>query len=135
MNEKKFQYKKLVRDKLLEKFKKDEVIKYTSRKLEKDDHILELKKKIVEEANEILDAKDREELIIELADIFEVLESFIKIEKISKQDLIDAKVKKQKLNGSFLDGLYIEDVTIHEKHHYLPYFKNKPEKYPEIFNN
>jgi len=75
-------YNKLIRDKIPEIIEKNNG-KPKIRKLKKTDFFVELKNKITEEGDELQKATTKEDLINELADILELVESIAK-EKISR---------------------------------------------------
>jgi len=87
--------------------------------LKKDDFINQLKLKLVEEANEVLDAKNIEETTDEIGDVLEVLQTLIKQMKIKKRQIRKARRKKIKFRGKFKDGFYCNYVffpkDVHEK--------------------
>lgn len=85
-----------------------------TRILSKEEYIIELYKKLEEEKNEVIDAGNKEELIEELADLYEVLNSIMEINNISFSDV--ENVRKQKLikRGGFIKRIYLEK-TINKK--------------------
>lgn len=103
-------YNKLVRDKI------PEIIEASGKKanvryLRGKEYQEALKNKLVEEANEFLQAQTREQMIEELADINEVLYT---IDDVLCGDLFDTINKvcdtKRKEKGGFDDGCYLESV-------------------------
>ncbi len=71
---KRFNNKKLVRDKIIE-FLESRGIKTNHRYLDNEEYIACLKAKLIEEANEVSEKTEREEIIKELGDVYEVLEA------------------------------------------------------------
>lgn len=65
-------YHKLVRDKIPEIIEEKDDLEVITKVLGKEETIIELKKKIIEEASEFNEAKNKDEIIIELADLREV---------------------------------------------------------------
>ena len=103
---KKVYYNKLVRDKIPEIIKKDgakPVIKKLSEKRFKE----ELRKKIIEEAKEVFEAKGREELLKECADLQEVLITLMDAEKISFSELNTVRRKRKKDRGGFEKRVFL----------------------------
>lgn len=101
-------------------------------KLNDDEFLKELRLKFIEEANEVFNSKTKENLIEELADILEIINSFCDIYKFTIQDIKNAQIKKHKIRGGFEGRKF---VTIAE--HKIDSFGEKycladPEKYPEI---
>ena len=73
---------KLVRDQIPEIIGKDNKV-YDFYTLNYDDFLYQLKCKLVEEENEVLCAKDHENLVEELADLLEVVECLLETTDIS----------------------------------------------------
>lgn len=98
--------KKLVRDKIpriiLDSGKKPNI-----RKLEHDEYIRYLRLKLVEEANEVLDAGSHKELIEEMADVQEVLDCLIAAKAMTKQELATIQANKNESRGSFKDKILL----------------------------
>lgn len=69
-----------------------------------------LKSKILEEAQEVMDAKDAEELTNELADILEVVESIIAANNLSMDSIQKIKKQKKLKRGGFEKQLFLEYV-------------------------
>jgi len=126
----KFKVEKLVRDKIAEEMIASENAGH--RVLNDKDYINELKKKILEEAKELLPVKDRDKIVKELADIQEVIDSLIKALKSSKQELKDKQKRENKKSGAFKKRLYIETVELADDHPWLDYYLKNPDKYPKI---
>jgi predicted house-cleaning noncanonical NTP pyrophosphatase (MazG superfamily) len=128
---KKFLCRKLARD-----FSKINLeiknIKAVTLSLNKEALIEAFKAKIVEEAAEIAEAKEKEELIEELADLTEVIEAFMKICEIEPAELNLAKMGKREKVGGFDDGLYIEHIEVPYDSPHLATFSSRPHKYPPL---
>ena len=98
-------YKKLVRDKIPEIIKNngEEPIFWI---LEDEEYLKELNIKLIEEANEFIEAGNVEEL----ADIMEVLEALAQVHNINFDDVRkEQKVKREK-RGAFENKLYLDGV-------------------------
>lgn len=101
----KIHYNKLIRDKI------PEVItqkggKYKTRVLLKKEFEKELKKKLIEESKEILEAP-KKELINELSDVLEVVKSIASHYKIDFKEVEKNQLKKKKERGGFLKRLFL----------------------------
>jgi len=127
----KFSCKKLGRDKGLEGFKSQN-IKPTYKILNGDELRQALKHKLIEEAQEIFDAQDRQEIIAELADVLEVISGLCKAYEIPLKEVEQAKEKKYNERGGFEKGLYIETLEMDEANPGVEHFRKSPDKYPEI---
>lgn len=66
-----------------------------------------LKKKLVEEAKEVLDAHSKEAVISELADLYAVADQIRLTHAIPLQDIELAKRLKEAKNGGFANGEYV----------------------------
>lgn len=102
-------YNKLVRDKIIDKIKKNgEIPDYEF--LNKENYILELKNKLKEETDELIMAKEISDIYEELADVLEVIDAF-KIEmQISDDKLQKIKNGKALEKGAFDEKIYLRGV-------------------------
>ena len=66
-----------------------------------------LRQKLVEEAYEVLDAKDLESVLAELADVREVVDSLIQHLKASDRDVSEQQVEKRNKLGGFTEGVVL----------------------------
>ena len=78
--------------------------------LTKDELIANLKLKLIEEAKEVLDAKNIDEIVDEIGDVVEVLKTLIKVAKIRKFSIWKARRKKAKFRGRYEKGVYCKYV-------------------------
>ena len=69
-----------------------------------------LKQKLLEEANEVLEAKDNDEIIAEIGDVLDVLQQLIKDLKIKKRLIRKSRRFKAKQRGKFKKGIYVHYV-------------------------
>lgn len=99
-------YHKLIRDKIPEIIEKAGE-KPKVRKLKKAEFLLELKKKILEEAKELQSTENKKEISDEIVDIQELLDWLIKELKISQSKIKTLQVKKNQKRGSFKKRLYL----------------------------
>ena len=72
-----------------------------------DEKIRLLKEKLVEEANEVLDAKDDDEVVAEIGDVIDVLQQIVKDLKIKKRLIRKSRRLKLKHRGKFKKGIYM----------------------------
>ena len=131
MKFRKFAQNKLWRDKLVEKGQ-NEGSKLYFLKLDDKEFIEQLKIKLLEEANEVHTASTKKELLEELADVLEVINSFCNVNKFSLQDIIDVQTKKYQERGGFDGRNFITYAEHPEGSFGEKYCLNDPEKYPEI---
>ena len=125
-----FKFAKLVRDNIVQGII-DEGNTPSWRTLSDEDYIYELKKKIVEEANEI-PGINGDDLIKELADVQEIIDSLLNVLTVTKDDLVEAQKKKNEKAGSFKNRQYIKYVETKDDSEWVKYYLNSPDKYPEV---
>jgi predicted house-cleaning noncanonical NTP pyrophosphatase (MazG superfamily) len=102
------QYNKLVRDRI------PEIIKNAGktpmyRTLSDEDFINALKRKVVEEAEELL-AADDESLQTELADLAEVFDAILAVYGISSDEIAAIRKARNTERGAFAERVFLESV-------------------------
>lgn len=101
-------YKKLVRDNIPDIIKENgEEPVY--RVLSDKEFLVELKKKLLEESNEVINSSG-DEMLSELGDLLEVMISLARVYNISLDDIIISSSEKRDKRGSFTKKIYLEDV-------------------------
>ena len=127
----KFKFGKLVRDKIVQG-----IIaagnKPNFRTLMTDEYVEELKKKVLEEAEELPKAKENKEIIEEIADIEEAINNLLRVMGVQKYKVKKHQSKKNAERGSFKRRFYIESVEVESDSEWLKYYLAHPDKYPEI---
>lgn len=101
----KYTYNKLIRDKNVEIMEKLGH-KVTYKVLSDKEYLKELNKKVVEEANEFVEANDLEEL----ADLFEVIYAVADFKKIDLKEVEKIRLAKRERKGAFKNKIYLKDV-------------------------
>lgn len=102
-------YNKLVRDQIL-KIISQTGKEFSSRVLNEDEYILEIKKKLEEELTEYNEAKTNEEAIEELADILELIHAATKIHGFSFEELEEIRKAKAEKRGAFEKRIFLIEV-------------------------
>lgn len=104
------EFNKLVRDKIPEKIQLNGEEAVTA---QLDKNILSqlLKRKLVEEALEVLDAEENEDIIAELADILEVLDGILSQHQIDLEAVLNQKEKKREKAGGFEKGIFLKKTS------------------------
>ncbi len=112
---KKIIHNKLVRDKIPKIIQTDNKQCKVSI-LQKTDYIEQLKKKLVEEAQEVQEASTKQDIILELADLLEVMNALKASFQITATEIEEARKTKAYQNGAFTKHLFLEYVeeTDHE---------------------
>ena len=103
-------YKKLIRDKIPEIIESDNQIPEV-RSLKGGEYRLELKKKFLEEAKEIIDAKSRDEILGELSDIYEIISALAKDLESNVGIIKKLANEKRKKRGGFDKKLFLESIS------------------------
>src|SRR4030042_6405133 len=102
-------YKKLIRDRIpeiiTEKGKKSKTSELSNEKF-----ITYLKRKVVEEARELMEAKTKEEIADEIADILELIDYIEREYGLMREEILKLKEKKKKERGGFDKKLFLEYV-------------------------
>lgn len=105
------EFNKLVRDKIPDTINaRGEEVKLL--KLEGEALILALKRKVVEEALEVLDAKTSMDIIEELADLQETASALAKVLGIRDKDIEEVRKEKKEKRGGFESGLMLEKTAL-----------------------
>lgn len=102
-------YNKLVRD-LIPEIIKNSGKKFTTRILEDDEYIIELKKKLSEEIHEYKNAATDKEAIEELADILELMHALAKVHGANIQEIEKIRQDKVKKRGGFSEKIFLIEV-------------------------
>jgi len=99
-------YNKLIRDKILEIIKADGEKPFW-RILNKKEYLEEIKKKIMEEAGELIKAKNKEEILNEIVDIQELIDVLASQLKFKKSKIKKQQKIKNKKRGGFKKRLFL----------------------------
>src|SRR4030042_873158 len=99
-------YNKLIRDRIPEIIK-EAGWKPTVRKLKKAEFLKALKKKVSEEARELIRAKDEKGIIDEIVDIQELIDALASEIGLSKPRIKKIQVDKRKKRGGFEKRLFL----------------------------
>lgn len=129
-----FRVEKLVRGDVLNLFKKAGIIT-NDKTLSKDQYILCLQDKLLEEAQELINAiqnETRKEIVEEFADVFEALDALIAANKISQEEITQCKNEKISKRGDFYSKIYCEFVAMSRDNPNIEYYLKRSDKYPII---
>ena len=103
------EFNKLVRDKVPEIIqKRGENV--TTALLGKDTLVRVLREKLIEEAYELLDAKDLQSVIAEMADVREALDTLIQKMGLTPEAISDVQSKKRQDRGGFTKGIVLVET-------------------------
>jgi predicted house-cleaning noncanonical NTP pyrophosphatase (MazG superfamily) len=126
----KFKFAKLVRDKIIDHQLTTGAIT-TYRQLDPNEHKNELVNKIIEESQEITQAKP-EEIAMEIADVQQALDDLKEKCGFTNEDIAKAQAMKNEKNGAFKKGLYIDYVEVADDSEWAAYYRDNADRYPEI---
>jgi predicted house-cleaning noncanonical NTP pyrophosphatase (MazG superfamily) len=102
-------YNKLVRDRIPEIIQQDGYT-YRIETLNEQEFQQALREKILEEAHEIVEAGP-DELVTELADLSEVLDTLMQLHNISHADVRTQQVERQQTRGGFTQRIRLLDIS------------------------
>lgn len=104
-------YNKLVRDNIPEIIRADGGAPQI-RILVGEEFIIELLKKLKEEAEELIKARgEKQELVKEIGDIYEVIDAIMDYYKINREEVVRLKNKRQVERGGFKKRIFLESVN------------------------
>jgi predicted house-cleaning noncanonical NTP pyrophosphatase (MazG superfamily) len=129
MNYRTFNLNKLVRDKITEMMKQLGQIPGETI-LSEDATKYELRRKIVEEASE-MNVDNPEDVLSELADIQECVDSLLRLSGKTKEDLLIEQNKKREKSGSFEKGHYIDKLQVPTGTEWAEYYAKEPDRFSE----
>lgn len=102
-------YNKLIRDKIPDIIKKENK-KFNIRILDDEEFKFEIIKKIGEEYQELLNSKNNDEEIEELADLFELIITLSGVFDLSLDELNAYRMTKKEKRGGFEEKIFLIDV-------------------------
>lgn len=102
-------YNKLVRD-LIPDIIKNSGKNFTTRILDDEEYIKELKKKLSEELDEYENAQSNEEAIEELADMLELMHALVKVHGADIDQLEKIRAEKAEKRGGFEEKIFLIEV-------------------------
>jgi predicted house-cleaning noncanonical NTP pyrophosphatase (MazG superfamily) len=125
----KFAFNKLIRDKIVDQqLAAGSKPKY--RRLDKDEHVRCLIEKIVEESQEF--SADPKQAVQELADLQQIIDDLKELLGISGEEVVREQKRKNDKAGPFKKGIYEEYVEVDEANEWVAYYRQNPDRYPEI---
>jgi len=126
-----FAYNKLCRDKTKERHERHGSIVHT-KDLSDEAYLKALHNKLLEEVQEVITAKDRGNVLEEIADVREVLDALAQLHGIKQEVIQHMQSGKRKQRGGFFERQYITHAEHPAASETTAYCLAHPEKYPEI---
>lgn|SRR5690625_4261872 len=102
-------YNKLVRDRIPEIIEKDGK-KCTTKVLDNETYVKELKKKVYEEFKEYEETENDSDAIEELADVLELIHALAKTHQSTIDEVERIRAKKAKKRGGFHEKIFLIEV-------------------------
>ncbi|MGA9530423.1 MAG: nucleoside triphosphate pyrophosphohydrolase [Candidatus Babeliales bacterium] len=127
-----FKQNKLWRDKAVDIMEQQHGSKIHWRYLSDAEYSEQLRLKLIEEAQEVIATQDRDGLISELADLFEVIDALSTLNNIAKDEIVAAQTSKRDARGGFSGRRFVTRAEHQEGGFGEKYCLADPEKYPEI---
>jgi predicted house-cleaning noncanonical NTP pyrophosphatase (MazG superfamily) len=126
-----FKIDKLVRDKIVELSIQEGITNIVT-EIAHEEYLKSLNAKLIEEAYEVVSASNKQELIEELADLLEVLNTIAATNNIELQTIDEIRLKKKEAKGGFVNKIYLHYVEMPDDHQKVTYYLTKSDRYPEI---
>lgn len=102
------------------------------RVMDTKEYIQRLKYKLLEEVEEIIEAKTDEEFVSECADLLEVVHAFANAKGLSYEQIERKRIHVKEDRGGFDERIYQEYVEVDADNERIEYFRSNPDKYHEI---
>lgn len=100
-------------------------------KLNDEEFVRELVKKIIEEAREF-ELQPDDDMVDLLADVQEVVDTLRKTIGVTKEAVAQRQEEKTKKNGGFENRDYVGAIDCPDDYPWIEFYEQNPEKYPEI---
>lgn len=102
-------HNKLVRDRIPEVIEKTGK-KFTTRIMDKEEYIVELRKKAFEELEEYMNTENDADAVEELADLLEIIHALADTHNVSFADIEAVRKKKAEKRGGFKERIFLIEV-------------------------
>lgn len=125
-------FNKLVRDKLRKVYQQAGQ-KVVYRKLSKTEYAEALKRKIIEETNEIPTTGSPDEIASELADVQQVIDDLAVASDVSKSQIEVIRQRKFDEKGGFGGATFVETLELRDDDtKWIEYYRKRADRHPEI---
>ena len=126
-----FSCEKLIRDTIPERLEKKN-IRAHCHSMEQQAYQKALLAKLIEEAHEVQEAQNKQELVEELADVFEIIRAIMREHNITQEEVEQHAAAKCKTNGAFDKKIYCSYIEMDEDNPHAQYYLDKPKQYPQL---
>ncbi len=133
MKRRKFRQNKLWRDKTIEKVKKEGAVLHMQ-KLTEGEFDVQLRRKLCEESQEVLETSTQEELIDELGDMYEVIDALCELHGLDKEIIKARRAQKRAERGDYSGRQFVTAVEYPEGSYGEQCCLEEPDMYPEILD-
>lgn len=130
MKIKSFKVEKLIRDRVPIILREKGIVVH-ARAMEQEEFIQKLKDKLLEEAEEVRQSQTPEELLEELADLLEVIQTLSSATGLTMYEMERKRIEKRQVKGGFDEKVYNHRVEVEDTNPAIAYYLNKAAKYPE----
>jgi len=126
-----FRVEKLIRDRMPE-FMRERGVCVSARQLDDAEFLQCLRRKLQEEAAEVVSARSREDLVEELADLAEVMLALCEASGIAPAELETVRRRKLASRGGFAARVYSHMVEVDAGSAAAEYYLSRPQQYPPL---
>jgi 8-oxo-dGTP diphosphatase len=109
-----YNFSKLVRDKYIPDCASKDGFNFSCGAVEGEDLLTLLKEKLAEEANEVLETEDKEKVLKEIGDVYDVLNVLCRKYGFTKEEIMSARSEKNEQRGGFETGMFVDYVQCSE---------------------
>lgn len=126
-----FKCDKLIRDNIAHNLQKKDITVY-QHVMKHDEYLKALAAKLIEEAHEVVEAQNKEELTAELGDMLELIHTIVREHGINPDVLEKMRSAKRLLNGAFDGKAYCSHIESDESNPHVQYYVDRPKQYPQF---
>ena len=130
MKVKSFRVEKLIRDQVPSLLRAKGIVVH-ERVMEQEEFIQRLKDKLLEEGEEVRQAQNTEELLEELADVLEVIQTLSSAAGLTMDEIERKRIEKRQVKGGFEEKIFNHRIDIEESNQAITYYLNKSSQYPQ----
>ena len=130
MKVKSFRVEKLIRDQVPSLLRAKGIVVH-ERVMKQEEFIQRLKDKLMEEGEEVRQAQNTEELLEELADVLEIIQTLSSAAGLTMDEIERKRIEKRQVKGGFEEKIFNHRIDIEESNQAITYYLNKSSQYPQ----